>query len=722
MVDVISIVGTTFGVCTSLGLATFQLNDGIKRRNGDKFWLGEGKYYEANKADWATTDNLKYMKEIWDGATDAYRTKNPWLNSKDATLNVATASKIAGVVADNDANILIIWIITAFSTISLLLGLDYGIQVLGNFTFVIGLFLLWAVLMLDDTWYLCNLFVQSMGHYMQWIIQVGFYSGAFDLADHAAPDQMGENKGWLGGWTIFYWGWWISWAPLVGAFIGRISKGRTLREFFGATVFGATLFNFVWMVIYGGAGLKMQMLFLKFVPDGKCSTGAVNVCRVVDTDRYTGEPHYFCSLLTKLSCLSLQTMMPALLEQYADIGVFLCYFTLFAIFMYFVASSDSGSLVDSMLAANGLQDPSRIQRFLWSITEGACACSLLYAGRFMPQDTDAQLRALQAVSIVIGLPWTVLISLECVSMWRACQYECGDRKWGNGFKLSVMDCGITVFSPLPAKGRMFNMGCGKFNVAGFVDCALNCFIPSKSIHQILTAVDQKRQAPGNGALKIVLTLVSFVLYMAFIILVCIDHISVDPCTYWEKGNSLGTTPTKYSTRYGVFHGWGASIGNGNVIASRADKKSGWMYTGLDDCSSVFTQSKELSAIMLSAATAHPEGMVHLVQPKATTTIPARYPGKWVGKRIGSGMRVAMFGWFSYMLFAGIVTYCRATVRSMYKKHGNPIEDFLCSFFAMPTVLRQVKDCVLTEEVPPNDPIKKEVKNDPMTTPIKSDEI
>jgi hypothetical protein len=286
-----------------------------------------------------------------------------------------------------------------------------------------------------------------------------------------------------------------------------------------------------------------------------------------------------------------------------------------------------------------------------------------------------------------------------------------------------MDCGIKVFSPQPAKGRIFNMGCGKLDVPGFVDCALNCVIPSRSVHQIFTAIDQKSQVPGgNRVLKNILTPVSFVLYMAFIVLVCIDHISVDPCTYWEKGNTLGTTPTKYSTRYGVFHGWGVDITNGAVIAKRSDKKLGWMYTGLDDCTSTFTQSKELSAIMLSKAMATPEGLVHKVKPKVTTTIPARFPGKWVGKRIGSGMRLAMFGWFSYMLFAGIVTYLRATVRTMFKKHGNPIEDFLCSFFFMPTVLRQVKDCVLTEEVPANDPVKKGDESDPMKTPIMSDEI
>merc|ERR1719499_563958 len=102
-----------------------------------------------------------------------------------------------------------------------------------------------------------------------------------------------------------------------------------------------------------------------------CSAPTKNICRVVDSDRYSGEPHYACSTVTRLSCLSSTNMMPALFEQYSDIGVPLALFATFACFMYFIASSDSGSLVDSMLASNGIPEPPRIQRLYWSLTEGA---------------------------------------------------------------------------------------------------------------------------------------------------------------------------------------------------------------------------------------------------------------------------------------------------------------------------------------------------------------
>merc|ERR1719265_994333 len=149
---------------------------------------------------------------------------------------------------------------------------------------------------------------------------MGFYTGAFDQAEHAAPDGRQEYTTWMNDWTIFYWGWWIAWAPLVGTFIGRISKGRTVREFFNACVFGSTLFNFLWLVIFGGAGLRMEMA-AKAAGIDDCSNPTKNVCREVGADRYTGEPHFMCSSLTRLRCLSDTLMMPSLLEQYSDFGV-----------------------------------------------------------------------------------------------------------------------------------------------------------------------------------------------------------------------------------------------------------------------------------------------------------------------------------------------------------------------------------------------------------------
>jgi hypothetical protein len=374
-------------------------------------------------------------------------------------------------------------------------------------------------------------------------------------------------------------------------------------------------------------------------------------------------------------------MMPSLFEQYADIGIFLALCSLFGCFMYFIASSDSGSLVDSMLAANGLPEPSRVQRLYWSLTEGAAASALLYAGRFMPHDDDAQLKALQAVSIVIGLPWTILICLECLSLWRACEYECGDRKWGGGFQTSIVDIGITAFQPQPGIGTMMNCGRGKVDTARLADVILNCFVPPRSVHQILTEIQKKSSAISGatgGNVKVVLiTVISAFLYFAWLLLICLDHIPTDECGYWEAGSNKGidgNTLKKYSTRYGVFHGWGVDIGNGAVIATRGNATDTWSYVGVKKCNDL-------------------------------------HMNLWVGKRIGSTMRIAVFGWFSWWLFIAIVAYLRATVRTMYKKQGNPIEDFLCAFVAWPTTLSQIKDCLMKEEIPSAAKTEEELPSD-----------
>jgi hypothetical protein len=318
-----------------------------------------------------------------------------------------------------------------------------------------------------------------------------------------------------------------------------------------------------------------------------------------------------------------------------------------------------------MLASNGLEEPSRIQRFYWSITEGAAACSLLYAGRFSPHDDDAQLKALQAVSIVIGLPWTILICLECISLWRACQYEFGDRMWGGGFNTSIVDFGITVFRPSASTGgKVFNCGGGKVDCSKFVDVLLNCIVPTRSIYQILTGIQSKAKVAFGNALIMIITLVSAICYYGWLILIVLDHLPTDDCPYWTQGSVEMKSEKKLSTRYGIFHGWGVDIGPGAMIQKKVDGED-WKWVGLtrcgDETNSYYTENIA------------------------------------VGKRIGSTMRIAVFGWFALFLFVAIVTYLRATVRAAWNKHGNPVEDFLCTLVAWPTVLSQIKDTISSED-------------------------
>ena len=359
-IDILSVVCTMFGVCTSLGLGAIQLNAGFQRLNRDI----------------------------------AFSTTN---------------------------QIITIWGVTALATISVISGLKLGIRRLSELCFCIGMLLMLVVLFYDDTWYLLNLYVQSIGYYLQYVVQLGFHTDAFAQLGNA-PDKL-EASEWMNDWTIFYWGWWIAWCPFVGMFIAKISRGRTIREFINATLTAPIFYTFLWLTIFGGAGLRMERNAALSNITCSSALGGKNA-----TNNFEG--------LYLLSCRSKNDMWFDVMDQYGDLGGFLSVLSLIGIILYFVTSSDSGSLVIDCLSANGDPDPPVLQRVFWALTEGATSTALLYVG-----GTDA-LQALQTVSVAAGLPYTILLCFMCVALWRAVQMEAGDLN-PNGPRFSV-----SFFAPI----------------------------------------------------------------------------------------------------------------------------------------------------------------------------------------------------------------------------------------------------------------------------------
>ena len=255
------------------------------------------------------------------------------------------------------------------------------------------------------TWYLLNLYVQSVGYYLQYVLQLGFHTDAFAQLGNA-PDQL-EASDWMNDWTIFYWEWWIAWCSFVGMFIAKISRGRTIREFINATMAAPILYSFLWLSIFGGVGLRMERNAALANITCSSALGGKN-----SIDSFQG--------VYRLSCRSKTDMWFDVMNQYGDLGTFLSVVSLIAIILYFVTSSDSGSLVIDCLSANGDPDPPVPQRVFWALTEGATATALLCVG-----ETDA-LQALQAVSIAAGLPFTILLCFMCVALWRGVQMEAKD--------------------------------------------------------------------------------------------------------------------------------------------------------------------------------------------------------------------------------------------------------------------------------------------------------
>jgi len=342
--DIMSVVCTMFGVCTSLGLGAMQLNTGFRRLN--------------------------------------------------SSVELSTTNQI-----------IIIWAVTACATASVVSGLKLGIRRLSEICFALGMFIMMVGVFADDTWHILNVYVQSIGYYFQWIIQLGWHTDAFAQLGNA-PDGK-EAKSWMANWTIFYWGWWIAWCPFVGMFIAKISKGRTIRQFINGTMTAPMLYSFLWFSIFGSAGLRMERnaALANITCDSKLG-GATS------TESFNG--------LYRLSCRTKEEMWFDVMDQYGDLGTFLSVLSLIGIILYFVTSSDSGSLVIDCLSANGDHEPPVLQRIFWALTEGATATALLNAGG------TKGLVALQTMSIAAGVPYTMLLCIMCVALWRALKMEDGD--------------------------------------------------------------------------------------------------------------------------------------------------------------------------------------------------------------------------------------------------------------------------------------------------------
>ena len=266
--------------------------------------------------------------------------------------------------------IVLIAVITGFATMSVVAGLDSGVKVLSEWNIRIAAALLLFVLVVGPTVYIFSSFWQNVGFYIQRLPQLALWTETY----------QGPDSNWQAGWTVFYWGWWISWSPFVGMFIARVSKGRTVREFIIGVMLLPTLLSFFWMSVFGGTAIFFEQ------------SGA-EVSRAVNANVATALFEMFQNLpLTNLLSF---------------IGIVLVVF-------FFVTSSDSGSLVVDHLTSGGKLDSPVPQRVFWAVMEGVLAAVLLLGGG---------LSALQTASITAGLPFTIVLLIMIYSLYRGFSEE-----------------------------------------------------------------------------------------------------------------------------------------------------------------------------------------------------------------------------------------------------------------------------------------------------------
>ncbi|MEM8861902.1 MAG: BCCT family transporter [Chloroflexota bacterium] len=305
-VDVVAVVTTVFGVATSLGLGSQQINSGL--------------------------------------------------------------NQLLGVPISATYQIVIIAVITAVATISAVTGLGRGIKYLSVANIWLSVGILFLILVLGSSIYLLSTYFLNLADYAMHLPSLIMW---IDPSD------------WQDGWTTFYWAWWITWAPFVGMFIARISRGRTIREFIFGSMIITSLIGFLWLTVFGNTALDLEL-------------AAGGIAEAVSKDVSLAVYSMFDQMTVGLmvSILSFLIML--------------------IIFTYFVTSADSGTLVVTTVLAGGNLSPPANQRVVWGVGEGMVAAALMLGGG---------LSVIQTASISLALPFSILMLLMMFGLTKALLQE-----------------------------------------------------------------------------------------------------------------------------------------------------------------------------------------------------------------------------------------------------------------------------------------------------------
>jgi betaine/carnitine transporter, BCCT family len=271
-----------------------------------------------------------------------------------------------GISATDTSKVLLVVGITVIALCSVLAGLDKGVKRLSEINMVLAILLLLFIIVVGPTLAIITGFFSNLGSYLTHL--------------PALSNPFGrEDANFSQGWTAFYWAWWISWSPFVGMFIARVSRGRTVREFLVAVLLVPSLVSVLWMTAFGGTALGQ-----------------------VIGDGFTGVQ----DAALELKLFAMLGELP-LAQLSSFVGIVL-------VVVFFVTSSDSGSLVIDTITAGGKVNAPVPQRAFWAILQGVVAISLLLGGGLV---------ALQAMAVSTGLPFTIVLLVGCVSIVKGLMNE-----------------------------------------------------------------------------------------------------------------------------------------------------------------------------------------------------------------------------------------------------------------------------------------------------------
>ena len=273
-----------------------------------------------------------------------------------------------GVDPGTTTQVILIAVISLVATLSAVSGVGNGIRIISEWNIWLSVVLLAYFLFGGPFQWLMGFFVTTVGDYLWNVIPMGFQTF----------NEEGASA-WQGGWTIFYWGWWISWAPFVGMFIARISRGRTIREFMLGVMFVPTTIAFFWLCIFGGNAMYLELT----------AEGGVGTAGIAQLIRDWNLPAALYGTIERMTDVHWLNWAMAALAT-------------FLLATWFITSSDSGTLVITTMLSMGDDNPPQRFRIVWGVGEGFVAAALLLAGG---------LKALQTASIAAALPVSVIMLL-----------------------------------------------------------------------------------------------------------------------------------------------------------------------------------------------------------------------------------------------------------------------------------------------------------------------
>ncbi|SDM72703.1 glycine betaine transporter [Fictibacillus solisalsi] len=342
-----------------LALAFFQYNKRLPAAISSAFHpiLGDKIYGPIGK----TIDILSIFATVFGIATSL------GLGAMQVT---AGMHDIFGVPNGLVVQLIVIAVATVLFIISINTGLEKGIQYLSNTAMILSFAIMLVILVVGPTLTIFKVLFNTTGIYLSDFIHMSL-----------RLEPFGEGK-WIASWTLFYWAWWIAWAPFVGMFIARVSKGRTVREFVIGVLVVPTLGTFLWMSIFGGSALELVQ---------------------------KQDNHHLANFITKNVSLSIFTFF-----DYLPLSSVLSILGFAVVAIYYITVADTATFVLGMLSEGGTLNPSNKIKVIWGVIQSAVAAVLLLAGG---------LNVLQTASIAAALPFAVIMVVMCYSLLKGLKSE-----------------------------------------------------------------------------------------------------------------------------------------------------------------------------------------------------------------------------------------------------------------------------------------------------------